>query len=257
MKRYDGQVAVVTGASSGLGRRMAIDLARRGATVVGIARRVELLEELRGQGVSDVVACDVSYTDRFAATLADIERGRGRVDVLINSAGIEDLTPAEGGRLEEYRRIMETNFFGALTGTLAVLPGMLDRGSGVVVNVSSDTGRAPQAGVAAYAGSKAAISAVTDALGQEVKDRGVHLHVLYPGWVPTPMGQGAIDRGMPMPPKSVRRTEEQVSDLVLDGMGGPAIELNAAKVAALAPLARTFAPSLYRKAMASRANPPH
>ena len=115
---------------------------------------------------------------------------------------------------------METNYFAAVAGTLAVLPGMLERHHGVVVNVSSDSGRAPSPHEAAYSASKAALSAFTESLSFDTEGKGVHLHVLYPGWVPTAMGSGAVDDGMPMPPRMVRRTEEQVSRLVLARMGG-------------------------------------
>ena len=149
MRRFDGAVAVVTGASSGIGRRVALDLVERGATVVGLARRAGLLEELAAtmrqmSPVSGTEVCDVSDAEGFAARLAEIEAQRGRIDVLVNDAGIEEPTPVtvSGADLGPYRRIFATNFFGLVAGTLAVLPGMLARGSGIVVNVSSDSARA-------------------------------------------------------------------------------------------------------------------
>ena len=83
----------------------------------------------------------------------------------------------------------------------------------------------------------------------EVADRGVHVHVLYPGWVPTPMGLAAVERGMPLPPRPVRRTEDQIAELVLEGMGSSAIELNASRLPVMAPLARAFFPKAYRKSV--------
>jgi NADP-dependent 3-hydroxy acid dehydrogenase YdfG len=137
-------IAVVTGASSGLGRRMALDLAANGAVVTGIARREDPLRALaaemqRSSPESGYVVCDVSDTDRFVAVLADLEARHGRTDVLINDAGIGE---PEGDGIGKYRTVLETNFFAAVAGTLAVLPGMLERGHGAVVNVSSDTARA-------------------------------------------------------------------------------------------------------------------
>jgi len=89
-------------------------------------------------------------------------------------------------------------------------------------------------------------------VAHEVADRGVSAHVLYPGWVPTPMGLAALDRGIPMPPRPVRRSEEQVSELVLERMGGDTIELNASLLPIMAPVARALFPKAYRKSVAKQ-----
>jgi short-subunit dehydrogenase len=245
-------VVVVTGASSGLGRRFAGDLASAGAIVTGLARREQLLASLteemqRTSPASATIVCDVSDTDRYVAVLAGIEREHGRIDVLINDAGIGEPAAVPDRPLAPYRGVMETNFFAPVAGTLAVLPGMLERRRGVVVNVSSDTGRAPGPGETAYGASKAALSAFTESLSYETEGRGVHLHVLYPGWVPTSMGAGAVDAGMAPPPRMVRRSEEQVSRLLLARMGGPRVDIDAARVARLAPVARALLPRVYRR----------
>jgi short-subunit dehydrogenase len=256
MKRYDGAVAVVSGVSSGIGRRMALDLADRGAIVIGLARRVDLLAELereleRSSPQSRTRPCDVSEVDGFAALLADVEREHGRVDILINNAGVEQPTPvrAANGDLEPYRRLFETNFFGLVAATLAVLPGMLDRRSGIIVNVSSDSARAPEPGQSAYAATKAAVAAFSESVAHEVADRGVHVHVLYPAWVPTAMGMSGIGPDDPLPPKPVRRTEQQVSELVMEHMSGARMEINAAWLPLLAPIGRTLAPRAYQRGM--------
>ena len=131
---------------------------------------------------------------------------------------------------------------------------MLQRGSGIVVNVSSDHGRAPAPGTPAYSASKAAVSAFTESVAHECHGRGVHLHVLYPGWVPTPLGQAVVEAGMPQPPKVVQRSEQQVSSATLDRMGGAGIEINCARIATLAPVMRALAPALYRSQMRKQAN---
>jgi short-subunit dehydrogenase len=247
-----GAVVVVTGASSGLGRRFARDMAARGATVTGIARRQELLASLademrRLSPASSTVPCDVSDTDHFVSVLTDIERAHGRIDVLVNNAGTGPPRGEGEPEVPAYRMVMETNYFAVVAGTLAVLPGMLERHHGVIVNVSSDSGRAPSPHEAAYSASKAALSAFTESLAFDTEGTGVHLHVLYPGWVPTAMGSGAVDDGMPMPPRIVRRTEEQVSQLVLSRMGGPKLDIDAAPIARLAPVGRALFPAAYRK----------
>ena len=247
-----GAVAVVTGASSGLGRRFALDMAARGATVIGVARRQELLSSLatemhRTSATSSTVTCDVSDTDRFVAVLADAERDHGRIDVLVNNAGMGPPRGQGEPDMPVQRQVMETNYFAVVAGTLAVLPGMLERRGGVIVNVSSDSGRAPSPHEAAYSASKAAVSAFTEGLSFDTEGTGVHLHVLYPGWVPTAMGSAAVDEGMPLPPRMVRRSEEQVSALVLARMGGARLDIDAAPIARLAPVGRALFPSAYRK----------
>ncbi|MHB8329013.1 MAG: SDR family NAD(P)-dependent oxidoreductase [Acidimicrobiales bacterium] len=248
-----GSAVVVTGASAGLGRRFAQDLASAGATVVGVARRPALLDELaasmrmRSPGSSTRV-CDVADTERFVSVLDEIERELGGVDVLVNAAGIDDPRSADP-ELGAFRAVMETNYFAAVAGTLAVLRGMLERRRGVIVNVSSDSARAPGPGEPAYGASKAALSAFTESMSLRTEGTGVHLHVLYPGWVPTAMGTGAVDAGMPMPPRLVRRTEQQVSRLLLERMGGARVDIDAAAVARLAPVVRALFPRLYRRGL--------
>ncbi len=253
-QRFDGRVAVVTGASSGIGRAIALTLAERGALVVGLARRKELLDELaaelaRRRAGSATAVCDVGAAGAFRAALERTEAEHGRVDVLVNNAGIDVMLPVPGGDERTVHQVFDVNFFATVSGTLAVVPGMVERGWGVVVNVSSDTVRAPEPRQGAYAASKAAISAFSECVAHEVSGRGVHVHVLYPGWVPTAMGLSGNEDGGSLPPKLVRRTAAQVAALTADRMGGPRIDINATRLPLLAPIARTLAPLSYQKAM--------
>jgi len=193
--------------------------------------------------------CDVADTPLYQEVLQEIEAQHGRIDILVNNAGIEQPTPALDGLSPAYRQIFNVNFFGVVTGTLAVMPGMVDRQSGIVVNVSSDSARAPEPDQGAYAASKAAVSAFSESVAHEVANRGVHVHVLYPAWVPTAMGMSGVDDGGSPPPKPVRRTEAQVSELVLSHMGGARMEINAAWLPLLAPIGRSIAPVTYQKVM--------
>lgn len=274
----DGAVCVVTGASSGLGRRFALDFAAEGAVVIGLARRVELLESLEselrrvsaarrsgsetpgtdmpGSRTPRTLPCDVSDVESYLRVLGDVEATNGRIDILVNCAGTGEPAAPEPHRrsrvdplatLATYRSVMETNYFAAVAGTLFVLPGMLDRRHGAIVNVSSDSARAPGPGEPAYCASKSALSAFTECQALATDATGVHVHVLYPGWVPTAMGNEAIERGMPMPPSYVRRSEEAVSQLLMRRLGAGRIDIDAAPVARLAPVARSLAPGAYKR----------
>ena len=131
-------MAVVTGASSGIGRAVALALAERGGSVIGLARRRNLLNQVatelaqRSPGSSAEV-CDVADVDAYRATLARIEDDRGRIDILVNNAGVDLMLEAARGEDGTVRSVFEVNFFGTVAGTLAVLPGMIQRHSGIVV----------------------------------------------------------------------------------------------------------------------------
>ena len=251
--RFDGRIAAVTGASSGIGRAIALVLSQRGATVIGLARRKDLLDELgaelTGAGGGATRVCDVADADALRACLHQIESDYGRLDLLVNNAGIDLMLPVPGGDDGTVHRVFDVNFFAAVAATLAVVPGMAGRGFGIIVNTSSDTARAPEPRQGAYAASKAALSAFSESVALEVADRGVHVHVLYPGWVPTAMGLSGEEHGGSLPPRWVRRTAVGVANLTADRMGGPHIDINAARLPLLAPIARTLAPLSYQKAM--------
>jgi NADP-dependent 3-hydroxy acid dehydrogenase YdfG len=154
MTDLHGAAAVVTRASSELGRRFALDLDPAGAAVVGLPRRAELLESLRARfrsSGSATVVCDA--TDRFVEVPRGLEHERGRTDMLINNAGVGE---PDGDPIGTYRAVMETHFFAAAARTLAVLPGMASLGRGIVVNISSESGRGPGPGELADSASKAA-----------------------------------------------------------------------------------------------------
>lgn len=255
---FTDRVAVVTGASSGLGRRIAADLARAGATVVAMARRegrlVELVAELRPVNPrTSYRVCDLADVTGFVQALAEVEASHGRCDLLLNIAGVGGVIRTEPPSLAQAREVMEVNFMAPYAGMLAVLPGMRRRRFGVIANMSSDDARAPGPGAGDYSASKAALSAATESLGFDVRDLGVRCHVIYPGWVPTEMGLAAVrEGGLAMPPRAVRRSEEQVSRLVLKRLGGPRLEINAAALPLIAPLLRSVVPVRYQQMRAAR-----
>lgn len=248
-----GQVAVVTGASAGLGRQLALDLARAGAVVTGMARRADRLAAVEKEMCRDSPGCscraiDVSDVESYLAALGEIEAAAGRIDILLNVAGHGGLRRGRWPELEAVRRVMETNFFAPYASMLAVVPGMRRRGHGVVANVVSDDARAPGPGPGDYEASKAALAAATESLSYLAGPDGVHLHVVYPAWMPTAMGTAAVvEGGVPEPPRPARRSVEQVSGTVLARLGGDKVEINAAALPLLAPLARVMVPRLYHR----------
>jgi len=250
---YRGNVAVVTGASAGLGRRLAADLAQAGAVVVGVARREErlraLVEEMRESSPSSSYrVCDLANVDAFTDLLREIEEEHGRIDILLNIAGTGGAFRREQLDVELLRATLEVNLVAPFAGMVTVLPGMRRRRFGVIANMSSDDGRAPGPGGTSYAASKAAPSAASESLAYEARPDGVFVHVVYPAWVPTEMGVAAIrEGGLRMPPRATRRSEEQVSSLVLRRLLDPRFEINAAALPLVAPLFRSVAPLTYQR----------
>ena len=184
--KLNGKTVVVTGASSGIGRAVAIALAGRGATLFLAARRAAELESVaaicRDRGVSaTVVVTDVR--DRDACNRL-IETA-GRVDILINNAGFAIFDPIEGARAGELESMMATNYFGTVWCTQAVLPQMLARGEGTIVNVGSIAGIMGYARMGGYCATKFAVAGFTESLRDEVLGRGVRVALVCPGTTET------------------------------------------------------------------------
>lgn len=254
----EGKVAVVTGASAGIGRRLALDLAGAGAVVLGVARRRERLQTLaeemrRSSPGSGFEVCDLTDPGAYVELLGRVESSCGRIDVLLNVAGTGGVLRHEAMTAGTLRAVMDVNFTAPFLGMLAVLPGMRRRRTGAIANMGSDDGRAPGPGAADYAASKAALSVATESLAYEARADGVFLHAVYPGWVPTEMGLRAVrEGGLPMPPRLVRRSEAQVAGAVLRRLHDPRFEINTAALPLVAPVLRTLAPRLYQRMRATR-----
>lgn len=194
--RLGGTVALVTGASSGIGEATAVALANEGAAVALAARRVDRLEDLAGKIEARggaVLALRADVTDERQARSA-VERTAaelGRLDTLVNSAGVMLLGPAVGAPLEEWRRMVELNLLGLLHCSHAALPHLLraaedgPRGVADLVNVSSVAGRIARNGSGVYNATKHAVGAFSEALRQEVTRRHVRVSLVEPGVVGT------------------------------------------------------------------------
>jgi len=181
-----GRTAVVTGASSGIGRAAALELARRGANLVLAARRADRLSDVaracEALGVTaKAVETDVNSRDACHALIA----AAGRVDVLVNNAGFAVFDPIATARPEELEAMMRTNYFGAVWCAQAVLPQMLERGEGTIVNVASIAGIMGYARMGSYCATKFALIGFFEALRDEVIGRGVKVALVCPGTTET------------------------------------------------------------------------
>jgi NAD(P)-dependent dehydrogenase (short-subunit alcohol dehydrogenase family) len=186
----DGRVALVTGASSGIGARFAAVLAGAGARVYACARRAERLEQLAAEHPGVVpVACDVAEAGDREAAVARALAEAGRLDICVNSAGTSAPGPAEDVTLEDFRRVMAVNVEGLFGMTQAAVRPMLDAGAGSVINVGSMFGQVASAPVpeAAYVASKSAVVGLTRELAAQWAPRGVRVNAIAPGWFPTEM----------------------------------------------------------------------
>ncbi|MCZ2814572.1 SDR family NAD(P)-dependent oxidoreductase [Modestobacter sp. VKM Ac-2984] len=185
-----GKVALVTGASSGIGEATAVALAEAGAAVAIGARRKDRLDalatKLRNDGAR-VLQLDLDVTDEQACATA-IARTReelGGLDVLVNNAGVMLLGTIVGADPEDWRRMIDTNVLGVLYMTHAAIEGMVEQGWGDVVNMSSVAGRTARKGAGVYNASKWAVNAFSESLRQEVTGRGVRISLVEPGAVAT------------------------------------------------------------------------
>jgi NADP-dependent 3-hydroxy acid dehydrogenase YdfG len=196
--RLNGKVAVITGASSGIGEATAEALAAAGAAVVVAARREDRLEDLVGRvngngGKALAVACDVT-DEQEAHDL--IKRGRdefGRVDILVNNAGVMQLSKVQRGLSDEWRTMFEVNVLGLLYTTDAAIEMMKEQGSGHLVNISSLASRGTRPGVGVYSGTKMAVNGISESLRQELLEDNIRVTMVEPGAVETELPDHITD----------------------------------------------------------------
>ncbi len=184
------QVVAVTGASSGIGEATALACARAGAAVALAARRADRIEALAQRIVAEggraiAVPTDVGDESQAQAFVARAHSELGRLDVLVNNAGVMLLGPIENAPTEEWRRMIHANVFGVLYCTHAALPLMRSQGSGHIVNVSSVAGRVARAGSGVYNLTKFGVGAFSESLRQEGVAIGVRVTLIEPGAVAT------------------------------------------------------------------------
>ena len=190
MTSLEGKVALVTGASSGIGEATAVALAEAGAAVAIGARRTDRLDALAGKlrdGGTRVAQLALDVTDEQACrdAVARTREELGGLDVLVNNAGVMLLGTIVGADPEDWRRMISTNVLGVLYMTAAAIDGMVEQGSGDVVTMSSVAGRTARKGAGVYNASKWAVNAFSESLRQEVTGRGVRIGLVEPGAVTT------------------------------------------------------------------------
>jgi NADP-dependent 3-hydroxy acid dehydrogenase YdfG len=216
MADLSGKAVAITGASSGIGEATALALARAGASVALGARRRDRIEAL-AQRIEDeagatavALAVDVADEAQARAFVAGATERLGRLDVLINNAGVMLLGPVESGDPDDWRRMVEVNLLGLLYCTHAALPIMREQGGGDIVNISSIAGRSARAGSAVYNLTKFGVNAFSEGLRQEVTEGGIRVIVVEPGFVATELqshNKGAVL-------ETIEGMREQIGDVL-------------------------------------------
>ncbi|HJM65683.1 MAG: short-chain dehydrogenase [Acidobacteria bacterium] len=188
MGLLDDRVAIVTGASSGIGRATALRLAGEGAAVIAIARRGERLKELeKANARIEGFACDVSDHDALAKCVEQTVSQHGTIDILVNNAGISHYERHTESSLEHWRQIQSVNIEAMYVLTKLVATHMIEHRYGRVINISSTQSIASEASVGAYAASKGAINAWSRALAVDLAEYGILVNVVAPGCTHTEM----------------------------------------------------------------------
>jgi len=240
----DGKVALITGSSDGIGRCAAALFADHGAQLLIHGRDPDRTQDVASRVNGRALVADLATAQGRHDLAAEAQQAFGRVDVLVNNAGIGWSGPLTRMGIDDIRRVIEVDLLAAIELTRAVLPGMVERGGGAVCFVTSIAGRAGVAGEAVYSGAKAGIDAFAESLRFEAAGTGVHVGVVVPGVVRTGFFEhrgrpNERDRPKPVPP-------EAVAAAVLDAVTGRA-EVWIPRWLRIAPTMRAVAPAAYRR----------
>jgi 3-dehydrosphinganine reductase len=192
---FTGKTALITGGSSGIGLAIAEKLAERGANLWLLARRKEILEQAKAKVTSrkvnpqqqvEIMAVDVTKNDQVSNSINEMIQQSGVPDILINSAGITQPGYFEYLDMETFNQQMDVNYMGMVNTIKAVLPGMIERGSGSIVNIASMSAIISVPGYTAYGASKFAVRGFTESLRSEVQRKGIHIAIVFPPDTETP-----------------------------------------------------------------------
>jgi NADP-dependent 3-hydroxy acid dehydrogenase YdfG len=198
MAKLDAKVAVITGASSGIGEATAEALAAEGASVMIAARRRDrlegLVERISGDGGKAVaVECDITDEEQAHGLIRQAKDEFGRVDILVNNAGVMQLSEVQKGLSEEWRTMFEVNVLGLLYVTDAAIEVMKEQGSGYLVNISSLASRGTRPALGVYSGTKMAVNGISEALRQELLEDDIRVTMVEPGAVETELPEHITD----------------------------------------------------------------
>ena len=212
-----GKIALVTGATRGIGRAIAKSLVSAGAKVVITARHEKEIEETVAKlGNAAGYVCDVRDYDQVKRVFAKISEDFGAVDILINNAGIGVFAPVESMSVEDFRAVLETNLFGVFYCCHEAIPLMKQRGGGYIINISSLAGTNAHPRMAAYNASKFGLNGFSEALMQEVRHDGIRVSYIMPGSVNTEFGGDE-----PSDEKSWQLQPDDVAQVVLELLASP------------------------------------
>jgi short-subunit dehydrogenase len=255
LRTYAGRVALVTGASSGLGAQLARDLAARGMRVALLARRADLLASLAAElsaGGAETMTLPADVADRAAvegAVAAVVARWTD-LDVLVNAAGQARHVLFKDHDVADIEHLMRVNYLGVVYTTKAALPVMRHQGRGWIVNVSSVAGKLGQPDEAAYAASKFAVTGLSESIAYELAVFGIHVLTVHPALVRTEMFTPEVLARMP--PRVLKTFIEapEFSRTVLRALERGAFEVTVPRHVGIAYLARQLMPRFYRRQMA-------
>lgn len=240
------KIALVTGASSGIGQATAEQLAKAGYTVYGTSRRGG-----RSSGSSfEMLPLDVTNDESVDAVARTLMQAHGRIDLLVNNAGF-GLAPAgaEESSLEQARAIFDTNFFGIVRMTRAIVPLMRRQRSGQIINIGSVLGFLPMPYMALYSATKHAVAGYSEALDHELRTQGIRVSVVEPAYINTPFDANVMQPDAPLDLyREIRAGVEQRVKEVLVGADGPEVVAEMVVKAALAEHPKLhYAPGLARR----------